>query len=235
MNLSSFFKFLIPTCCILCNKRQEESICFDCIKELTQIKTPRCTICANPSHQWVCKNCKRNKPIFDATYCVGDIQSRLQIPLQRLRKNNLHMQNGIIQVWKLLGARNCAPVDLLIPAPICTTKLKARGFNQAWELTKSIAVYKKINANRNLLRKLTSTEKTPDAKIMRTDFLKKSFYIDQQELDKIGGLINKRIGVVDDFMNTGATLSAIASLLKENGASWVSNWIILRTPSPELF
>ena len=197
---------------------------------------PRCAICASPSHQWVCKNCKRQKPSFDATYCTGDIQSRLQIPLHRLRNNStLHMNKGIIEAWKCLSARNYAPVDLLIPTPLCQEKLNSRGFNQAWELTKEFARHKKIPANANLLKRLRTTNQSPNAKSMRTQFLKEVFYLNDSELEKIGGLSGKRIGVVDDFMNTGATLSAIAALLKENGASWVSNWIILRTPSPELY
>lgn len=236
MKFSQFFQFLIPTCCILCNKRQQTTVCQRCLVELSQIKTPRCTICASPSHQWVCKNCKRQKPTFDATYCTGDIQSRLQIPLHRLRNNSsLQMSKGIIEAWKILGAKNYAPVDLLIPTPLSQDKLIRRGFNQAWELTKEFARYKKIPANANLLKILNTPNKSPNGKSMRTRFLKGVFYLNDAELEKIGGLNGKRIGVVDDFMNTGATLSAIAALLKENGASWVSNWIILRTPSPELY
>ena len=120
--------------------------------------------------------------------------------------------------------------------------LKASNFSFATlknqKITTAIGIfarYKKIPANANLLKILNTPNKSPNGKSMRTRFLKEAFYLNDSELIKIGGLSGKRIGVVDDFMNTGATLSAIAALLKENGASWVSNWIILRTPSPELY
>ena len=178
----------------------------------------------------------RNKPSFDATYCVGDFQSRLQIPLERLRKKSfLHVTNGIINAWEILSAKNYAPVDLLIPAPVSEKTLALRGFNQAWEICKGMAKHKKILATPKLIKIRTGNYLAPQAKTMRTQFLKEALYLDADELQKIGGLAGKRIGVIDDFMHTGATLDAIANLLKQNNASWVSNWVILRTPSPELY
>ncbi|MGF2505528.1 ComF family protein, partial [Ralstonia pseudosolanacearum] len=40
----------------------------------------------------------------------------------------------------------------------------------------------------------------------------------------------RRIGVVDDVMTTGATLSEIATQLKRAGAARVTNCVALRTP-----
>ena len=229
-------QFFIPTCCILCQKSQAETICANCLQELSFFKTPRCTICATPSHQWVCQSCYRQRPAFDASYCVSDTQSRLQIPLRNLlTHSSLHMTAGILKAWEKLSAHNYAPVDLLIPTPLSPESLAKRGFNQAWELSKQMSAIKKIPTTPFLLRKHHCKIDVQQTKTLRTQFLKRSFYLDKNELIKINGLRGKRIGVVDDFMNSGATLNAIAELLKENGATWVSNWVILRTPSPELY
>ena len=145
------------------------------------------------------------------------------------------MTAGILKAWEMLSAHQYAPVDLIIPVPLSNISLAKRGFNQAWELSKQMSAMKKTPTTPFLLRKHHCKIEVPQTKTLRTQFLKRSFYLDKNELIKINGLRGKRIGVVDDFMNSGATLNAIAELLKENGATWVSNWVILRTPSPELY
>ena len=42
-------------------------------------------------------------------------------------------------------------------------------------------------------------------------------------------LENQTIIVFDDVMTSGATLNEIARILKDNGASRVINWVLLRT------
>jgi predicted amidophosphoribosyltransferase len=141
----------------------------------------------------------------------------------------------VIRAWEILGGKNYPPVDLLIPVPLSTTTLAKRGFNQAWELCKQMSSHNKVSTSSRLLKKMNCRQDPPMGKLMRGRHLKQTFFLDEVELCKIGGLENKRVGVVDDLMDSGATLNAIATILKENGASWVSNWIILRTPSPELY
>ena len=38
--------------------------------------------------------------------------------------------------------------------------------------------------------------------------------------------------VFDDVMTTGSTLNEIAHVLKDNGARYVINWVLLRTVRP---
>ena len=45
-------------------------------------------------------------------------------------------------------------------------------------------------------------------------------------------LENHNIIVFDDFMTSGSTLNKIASVLKDNGASRLINWVLLRTSRP---
>lgn len=43
---------------------------------------------------------------------------------------------------------------------------------------------------------------------------------------------DRTIIVFDDVMTSGATLNEIARILKDNGASRVINWVLLRTQQP---
>ncbi|WP_240553458.1 ComF family protein [Polynucleobacter aenigmaticus] len=47
-----------------------------------------------------------------------------------------------------------------------------------------------------------------------------------------GRLESTTVIVFDDVMTSGATLNEIARILKDNGASLVINWALLRTPRP---
>jgi predicted amidophosphoribosyltransferase len=60
--------------------------------------------------------------------------------------------------------------------------------------------------------------------------LRDAFYIHPEALPKIK---NKSIIVFDDVMTTGSTLQEIATLLKDNGACSVVNWVVLRTLKPQ--
>jgi predicted amidophosphoribosyltransferase len=55
------------------------------------------------------------------------------------------------------------------------------------------------------------------------------FYINPQFQ---GQLESTRVIVFDDVMTSGATLNEIARVLKDNGASHVTNWVLLRTLYP---
>jgi predicted amidophosphoribosyltransferase len=61
---------------------------------------------------------------------------------------------------------------------------------------------------------------------MRKEMAQDLFYLNT---DWSGRFKNQRIIVFDDVMTTGATMNAIASLLKNHGAKPVSAWVVLRT------
>ena len=64
----------------------------------------------------------------------------------------------------------------------------------------------------------------------RKTALRHAFYIHPEALPKIQ---NKSIVVFDDVMTTGSTLHEIATLLKDNGARSVVNWVVLRALRPQ--
>lgn len=52
--------------------------------------------------------------------------------------------------------------------------------------------------------------------------------------DCVSSLQGLKVAVVDDVMTSGATMDALARVLKAQGARRVSAWVVARTPSPEL-
>ena len=234
------FHCIVPTCCILCNTRQSQALCQYCIQEIQIHQCRRCIICGTPHLRWVCKSCWVKRPFFDETICVTDPSSRLFLAIESLRnKQRISIVNGIIRAWEAISSDKCLPVDFILPVPLTKQKLHQRGFNQAGELAKQIGRIRKIPAIPNLIERLDLKAPIPQVRHLKERYIKDSLRIVPNQLEQIqrryGGLTGKRIAVIDDFMNSGATFNAIAALLKENGVFWVSNWVILRFPKTELF
>ena len=64
---------------------------------------------------------------------------------------------------------------------------------------------------------------------MRISAIQGMFYIEEKYRCL---LENQNIIVFDDVMTSGSTLNEIAAVLKDNGASRVINWVLLRTSRP---
>ena len=64
---------------------------------------------------------------------------------------------------------------------------------------------------------------------MRNRAIKGMFYIEEKYRCL---LENQNIIVFDDFMTSCSTLNKIANVLKDNGASRLINWVLLRTSRP---
>ena len=65
---------------------------------------------------------------------------------------------------------------------------------------------------------------------MRHQTVQDMFYLEKKHASIFR---DRTIIVFDDVMTSGATLNEIARILKDNGASRVINWVLLRTQQPQ--
>jgi ComF family protein len=120
---------------------------------------------------------------------------------------------------KLLGdqlhKRTIQKLDYLIPVPLHPVKFRDRGFNQARWIADGLgkAVQKPVRSKLMKKIKHTISQTTLDRK-ERLNNMKKAFKINQDVTDK-------NIGIVDDVLTTGSTISSIASILKDAGAKTI--------------
>jgi ComF family protein len=120
---------------------------------------------------------------------------------------------------KLLGdqlhKRTIQKLDYLIPVPLHPVKFRDRGFNQARWIADGLgkAVQKPVRSKLMKRIKHTISQTTLDRK-ERLNNMKKAFKINQDVTDK-------NIGIVDDVLTTGSTISSIASILKDAGAKTI--------------
>ena len=111
-----------------------------------------------------------------------------------------------------LHKKTIQELDYLIPVPLHPVKFRDRGFNQARWIADGLgkAVQKPVRTKLMKRIKHTISQTTLDRK-ERLNNMIKAFKINQDVTDK-------NIGIVDDVLTTGSTISSMASILKDAGA-----------------
>jgi len=227
--------YLIPSSCLLCAAEGEQLICPACSHQFFSSMTggkcasKRCISCALPIliHDTQCGECLKNPPAFDSTFVACDYVAPFdQLVLALKFGHRLAVASAIADLLAEVVAKELP--DLFIAVPLSRQRLAQRGFNQALEIAKPLALKLDRPIYANLLHRVRDTQAQtllhPD---QRQKNILHAFSPNQGYTDKIRG---RHIGVVDDVMTTGATLHEIARCLKRHGAARVSNVVFARTP-----
>jgi ComF family protein len=209
--------------CLLCGARAGESmLCEPCANRLPRLP-PSCPLCAMPSPgASVCGACLTRPPAFDATLAVWSYE----FPVDRLVQSLKYLGN--LPVARLFGdalarrvGERISQVDLFVPMPLARERLRARGFNQAVEIARSLPRRAGI-AHADIERVRDTASQTDLPYVDRARNVRGAFACGRA----LDGL---RVAVIDDVMTTGATLAELAGTLKKAGAARVENWVIART------
>ena len=239
--LQAICDHLLPTACIACQQFQHHSICNNCLDTLRHEGLfnyqccYQCGITLQPEEiaQQHCAPCQASEAYFDETYCLDRYTGILQSPLHEFKyQKRIAYGHALSSAWNMLISAQLEHTgsSYLLPVPLSIQKLAQRGFNQSWELARRIDCDKDIHKNPHILRRHHHTRN--QAKENRTNrqiAIQDMFYINPRFQ---GQLESATVIVFDDVMTSGATLNEIARVLKDNGASHVTNWVLLRTLYP---
>lgn len=115
----------------------------------------------------------------------------------------------------------------IVPVPLHASRLRARGFNQALELAKPLAVALCVPLCADLLRRdrATAAQIELPADVRRRN-LKGAFSVSNAEK------LPLHVVLLDDVMTTGATVHECARVLKRAGVERVDVWALARAPAP---
>jgi ComF family protein len=117
---------------------------------------------------------------------------------------------------------------IIIPVPLCKSRLRERGYNQSELLSAEIAKNLDIPVLTNVLLRV---KRTVPQKVMtpaqRTENLKNAFAAENANL-----ITDKNILLVDDVYTTGATAAECARVLRKAGAKKVKT-LTIATASAE--
>lgn len=212
-----FLDIIYPSQCVGCG-RYGAKICANCKKDIQVIKPPLCDFCGiQLTQEGVCATCQNEKPAFNQLRSVAAYQGSLRQAVHNLKYHRdvslgLYLAKPMIKLFRNLHWK----VDIIVPVPLGSIRLKERGYNQASLLAYPIALATSTRYEPKALRRIRETESqvelTMEARRQNVNgaFLGISTYVH-----------SKRILIVDDVATSCATLNACAIALLSAGADCV--------------
>jgi ComF family protein len=222
----------LPSQCAICHGWGTQRVCRDCIARFADTAT-RCRRCALqvPAGAEVCGACLTDTKPYARTLTAVDYG---------------HPWDGLITHFKFHTALDLAPAlaarmlhalhangwatpRLLLPIPLSAARLRERGYNQAWELTKLLgAALPGAALDATLLLRVKDTpHQLAFPPEQRAGNVRAAFAIEPQRRAELHG---RHVTLVDDVMTTGATVAEAARTLRQAGAGEVDVWVVARTP-----
>ena len=229
---------VLPSACIVCERYQQHSICAHCLQSLNVHGLfnyeccYQCGITLNTIElqERRCEQCNLHPPYFDETYCLDRYEGVLQNAVHQLKyQKRLAYAHGLASVWNHIFSKHLINIraNYLLPVPLSTQKLSARGFNQSWEILRRMTCNPSVQKLPHALKRHHHEFQQVGGRLAARHLaISGMFYIDDRFIEVLRG---QSIIIFDDVMTSGATLNEIARILKDNGASHITNWVLLRT------
>lgn len=223
------------TPCILCHSPSRYGLCQACQDHIINIQAPRCHRCGNlltqavQSPESLCGDCLKDPPTFDATVTVTDFVPPVDQMVHMLKFQHRLAVAPVMGrlLYQAMATRHIQP-DLLTAVPLSRERLAERGFNQSHEIARTLGKLLKTAPQRSLLHRIRNTERQTDIALQaRKKNVYQAFTVSDEGKTLVKG---RHIAVLDDVMTTGSTLDEVAKVLKQAGASQVTNLVFARTP-----
>ena len=214
---------MLPQSCLLCESDDANGLlCEPCRADLPWLPRNGCRVCALPlTSGSVCGACLVRPPRFDAVEAAFAYRFPVDALILAFKYGGrLALARGLGELLARVATRD---VDAIVPMPLARARLAERGFNQALEIARVVAMLTGVPLLRDACRKVADTP--PQAALPwreRAKNVRRAFVCDTD-------LEGRRIAVVDDVLTTGATLNELARVLRRAGAVEVVGWVVART------
>lgn len=170
-----------------------------------------------------CGQCLQRNHFFDASYAAFDYRDQIKTMINQLKFNQQYYQAiWLSDLWLEHFSVITFEVDLIIPVPLHSKRLRSRGYNQAALIAKQLAKGLRIPFALTAVKRTQYSEAQSSLTAKQRQRINASHF--QSERIDI-----KRVAVIDDVMTTGSTLNALAACIKQQGVEHVENWVIART------
>ncbi len=221
---------VLPPRCLLCGApgAADRDLCAGCAGDLT-LNTPCCPRCALPleTPAPLCGECLQREPPFTAAWAPFRYGHPLDLLETRFKFGRDLAAGRLLAELMIERARFDTPVlpDALVPVPLHRTRLRQRGYNQALELARPIALALDITLRADLLArtKATPAQTGLDANARRRN-VRGAFTL------AADAPLPAHVALLDDVMTTGATLREATQVLIRAGVGRVDVWVLARAP-----
>lgn len=232
--LSACLDLFLPPACLLCGRSLPAAygplhLCGDCLASVPALGPAHCPLCARPMPSatscHLCGTCLQRPPVFTDVHVVGLYQGGIKDAVHRLKYRNQ------LVLAKPLGQLLCATVasgkgdfrpHRVVPVPLHPRRLKERGFNQAVEVARPLALHLQIPLDVRLLQRVRQTP--PQQGLSAADRgrnLRNAFALAARATDL-------NILLVDDVMTTGETVRECCRTLLAGGVKEVQVAVVGR-------
>lgn len=220
---------VFPFVCLGCG-REGSSMCADCLAGVPRLVPPRfCVVCAEPDVLGRCGWCRATPVAVDGirapyVYSRDSLVRRalIQFKFGDVRAMAAELAGHLAECM----ARYGITADAIAPVPSHPRRLRERGFNQAALLAIALGKATGLDVWESLLSRTSDapSQLSVAGRVNRWTNVAGSFVCGER-VDDLSLLL------VDDIVTTGATMSACAGALKENGAREVWGLAVARTRS----
>lgn len=217
-----------PPSCAHCGIRiaAHGALCPECWTSIRFIERPFCEVLGTPfpfdhGTRALSPEAIANPPAFDRLRSVATHDGIVRELVHSLKYRDRIDLAPVIARWMVrAGAPELAACDAVLAVPLHRSRLFTRKFNQSAELARHIArsTGKPFLASTVLRVKRTARQVGLSANA-RADNVRGAFAIGSgRDADVFG----RRLVLIDDVFTTGATVSAVARVLKRAGAADVT-------------
>lgn len=222
---AKFAQRLFSQDCVLCGAHAENGqLCTPCRDALPYHAAPACPVCALPTAGGAtCGACLKHPPAFARTLAAFSYAFPVDALIHTYKYGgNLALLDLLSEPLAARAMEHALP-DLLIPMPLHPARLKERGFNQAREIAAALSRRLAIPLAAQDCRRTRDTPPQASLKLKeRAGNLRGAFVCDLP-------LHGKHVALIDDVMTSGASLDALAQVVRRQGAASVSAWVAART------
>lgn len=229
--------FFLPTACSYCNAPVVDSgipfFCSACWADFLVMTSPFCQKCGRPfdspealshSPDHCCMHCRKDPPLFDQALSVGLFEGPLREAIHQFKYRPCGALAMPLARWMTDNLKSIDGVDVIMPIPLHSLRLRQRGFNQSLLLAHQLAVTFSIPLSYdNLLRVIPTKPQVELSGEQRIKNVKNAFALARPE--EISG---RSILLVDDVFTTGATVNECTKVLRESGSTVVRALTIAR-------
>ena len=194
--------------------------CWSTIRPISDPSCPRCDCPFNSefalrfSAEHRCVNCRTRPPSYTQAWTLYPYQSPLKEAIGLFKyRSKIALARPIANLMSA-ALRSVPHIDIIIPVPLHSTRLREREYNQSLLLAQHLSHHFHIPLIYTALIRTRLT--APQTSLKRKDRLKnlrQSFLVTSSQL--IGG---KSILLVDDVFTTGTTVNECAKTLRKAGS-----------------
>jgi len=225
-------EFFLPRFCLFCGvavgEDAEVAVCPECEAGIEWVASPVCPCCGLifPSREGadrVCGACTTDPPPFARARAAAVYDGPAAEAIKRFKFNRRLVYLPVMQTW--LKRPYCRELlegaDLVVPVPLHSRRLRARGFNQALLLARGLGGAPV--AREALVRVRHTAPQIGLNPKERRENVKAAFAVPDS-----GQVKGKNILLVDDLYTTGATVRECARVLRRAGAKRVDVLTVAR-------